>query len=147
MLKILQEMQDTKPPLVLNAKLHHFRGSIIALLFKEVGQVNVSSSLQSLSILLSQRQNILIQLTLDREPKSIMEQFKSLISSLPADFEVKLLDAYETDASTLLILQMNWESWARILNPEFKIIGIIFGTSLVNLPSPGYDVANENIHD
>lgn len=109
--------------------------------------MNVSSSLQSLSILLSQRQNILIQLTLDREPKSIMEQFKSLISSLPADFEVKLLDAYETDASTLLILQMNWESWARILNPEFKIIGIIFGTSLVNLPSPGYDVANENVHD
>lgn len=76
----------------------------------------------------------MVQLTLDGEPRTVVDQFKGVISSLPADFELKLLDAYETDASAFLILRMNWESWARIPNTELKITGIIMGPSLLNYP-------------
>lgn len=131
--KILQELQDNKPALAPNAKFHHFGGSVIALPFKEVDLANLS--LQNLSLSPSrQKQNIMVQLTLDGEPRTVVEQFKGVISSLPADFEVKLLDAYEADASALLILRTNWETWARIPSTELKIIGIIMGPSLLNYP-------------
>ena len=142
--RILQELQDNKPPLAPNAKLHHFGGSVIALPFKEVGLTNLS--FQNLSLSSSRRkQSIMVQLTLDGEPRTVVDQFKGVISSLPADFELKLLDAYETDASALLILRMNWESWARIPNTELKITGIIMGPSLLNYP-PTQLCGNENVH-
>lgn len=137
--KILQELQDTKPPLAPNAKLHHFGGSVIALPVKEVGQTNWPTSLQHLNLSSRKRQSILVQLTLDGEPRTVVEQFKGVLSYLPADFEIKLLDAYETDSLALVILRMNWETWGRLFDLDLKVIGIVIGPSLLNLQTPSHE--------
>ena len=136
---ILQELQDTKPPLAPNAKLHHFGGSVIALPLKEIGQAKLPSSLLHLNPSSRKRQSILVQLTLDGEPRTVVEQFRGVLSSLPADFEIKLLDAYETDSSALVILRMNWESWGRLFNLDLRVIGIVIGPSLLNLQTPSHE--------
>jgi hypothetical protein len=54
-----------------------------------------------------------VKLTLDGRCREAAKEFRDIIQQLPGDLTVTLVDAYETDASALILVRMSWQSWAR----------------------------------
>lgn len=119
-----------------NARFHNIGGiRPIALPFKRDPSSSVSpqAGLQQLSLSQPIRvQNILVELTLDGQPKQVTEQFKGVLASLPSGFRVNIVDAYETTASALFLLRMSWSTWARLsATVDFQVVDVITGPSLI----------------
>ncbi|KAJ5806819.1 hypothetical protein N7474_010411 [Penicillium riverlandense] len=134
---LLEEVQHLKPRGAPNARFHHIGGiRPIALPFKKDSASSISTQvgLQRLSLShLNRLQNVLVELTLDGQPKQISEQFKGVLASLPSGFQVNIVDAYETDASALFLLRMSWFTWARLsAMVDFRFVGVIIGSSLIH---------------
>lgn len=79
------------------------------------------------------QKHILVQLTLDGEPNAAIKTFKEAIAELPAEFQVKIADAYETSRSALVLVRMTWEAWAVLtMAIDLKFVGLIIGKSLIH---------------
>ncbi|KAJ5152749.1 uncharacterized protein N7482_009227 [Penicillium canariense] len=77
--------------------------------------------------------HILVSLTLDGRHKDATKEFTDAIQKLPGRLKITLVDAYETDASALILARMSLEVWATFSHHvDFDFVGIIIGPSLVH---------------
>ncbi|KAJ6172189.1 hypothetical protein N7470_001256 [Penicillium chermesinum] len=75
--------------------------------------------------------NVLVSLTLSGQHKEATKEFQRIIQNLPGHLGVTLVDAYETDASALVLARMSLEVWARLSHHlDLDYIGVIIGPSL-----------------
>lgn len=79
-------------------------------------------------------QHVLVQLTLAGPAKEVTTEFRRFVETLPIPFKLSIVDAFRTEKSALILVRMNWETWARIdavLDLE-PVIGVIIGRSLIH---------------
>ncbi|CAI7630664.1 unnamed protein product [Penicillium bialowiezense] len=84
-------------------------------------------------------QHVLVNLTLDgQRDTDTLESFSRAICYLPANMEVQIRDASESDTSIFLLLRMSWEAWAlwtSVVHLDF--VGVALGPALLPLlPKP-----------
>jgi hypothetical protein len=81
----------------------------------------------------SKQKHILVQLTLEGEHDEAIKAFKEVIAELPASFQIKIADAYESSRSALVLVRMTWEAWAILtMAMDMKFVGLIIGASLIH---------------
>ncbi|KAJ5804988.1 hypothetical protein N7474_010875 [Penicillium riverlandense] len=76
--------------------------------------------------------SVIVKLTLDGNAPNVTKDFKELLENLPSNFRAKIIEAYQTDASALVLVRMTMETWARMSAAvELEIVGVVMGTSLM----------------
>ncbi|KAJ5407706.1 hypothetical protein N7509_001589 [Penicillium cosmopolitanum] len=76
-------------------------------------------------------QHVLVKLTLTGPEAENIEDFENFIKRLPAPFHVRVVDAFKS-SSSLVIMRMRWETWARLSTVlDLEPIGAINGDSLL----------------
>ena len=82
---------------------------------------------------LSKPQNVLVELSVSGGSNDeVFRGFQELIRTLPPNFHVTIIDAYESSL-VQFILRMSWETFFRFKNAiELKVIGTVAGTSLLH---------------
>ena len=77
-------------------------------------------------------ESVLVELSIAGHPMQIIRQFKDVIMSLPAQFRVEIIDAYES-SSVLFILRMTQPTYLRLSSTvDFHLIGKVVGPSLIH---------------
>lgn len=131
---LFDEIQRQKPSNAPSARLVHLGGvKPIAIPFKERSSASIQLGLQQLSLSQTPRttQSVLVELSVSGTPTQILQQMKDTLGSLPAEFRVTIVDAYESN-SAMLILRMSWYTYARLSSAvDFHYIGPVVGPSLL----------------
>ncbi|KAJ5739037.1 hypothetical protein N7533_011821 [Penicillium manginii] len=77
-------------------------------------------------------QHVVVKLTLMGPEAESIAAFQHAMLRLPEPFHVRLIDAFKTDRSSLVIMRMRWQTWARLSTVlELKPMGVITGESLL----------------
>jgi hypothetical protein len=80
---------------------------------------------------------ILVKLTLGGECREATKEFCDVIKALPSTLKVTLVDAYQTDASALILVRMKLDVWARLCHGvDMEVVGFVIGPSLVHSAEP-----------
>jgi hypothetical protein len=75
---------------------------------------------------------VLIMLTLEGKATEVVRGFQKVIETMPAKFQIKITDAFETNASAGVFVRMTWEAFARLLSTvNMEPLLLIIGPSLV----------------
>jgi hypothetical protein len=112
---------------------YHGGARPIAIPFKGASSAYVQQALQNLSLVspAATTQSVLVELSIAGSPAQILEEFKDVIASLPAQFRVEIVDAYES-TSILFLLRMSQPAHLRLSSTlDFRFIGRIHGASLI----------------
>ncbi|KAJ5130567.1 uncharacterized protein N7515_006606 [Penicillium bovifimosum] len=110
-------------------------------------QSHLRRALGNLSLLSPEAttQSILVELSIAGTPAQILEEFKDIVASLPAQFRVEIVDAYES-TSVLFLLRMSQPAHLRLSSTlDFRTIEKIYGASLMRPASLPVLVAKENV--
>ncbi|KAJ5129819.1 uncharacterized protein N7515_005858 [Penicillium bovifimosum] len=84
----------------------------------------------------TQAKHVLVRLTLHGHSHEF-EEFKKAIEDLPDKMKVEVTDAYETDKSIFILLNMTWETWAMwTMAVDLEVVGITRGPSFVRQAPP-----------
>jgi hypothetical protein len=136
--ELFQRFQETKNPGTPNPQLSTLSGlaPIVIPLMKLPGpgsprpsQVPARTTLPD-----PDEQHVLVQLTLAGPAKEVTAEFRRFVETLPVPFKLSIVDAFQTTKSALILVRMNWETWARIdaaLDLE-PVMGVIIGRSLIH---------------
>lgn len=62
----------------------------------------------------SEPQNILVKLTRSGFSDENLANFQGFLLGTPEPFKIRLVDAYKTNQSVLLMMRVTWETWARM---------------------------------
>jgi hypothetical protein len=77
--------------------------------------------------------HVLVKLILNGHGHDALAQFKTAIQDLPDIMKVEVTDAYETDQSIFLLLNMSWESWVQwSMAADMEFVGVTCGPSLIH---------------
>lgn len=77
-------------------------------------------------------QHILVRLTLAGPESQNTAEFQKFVLGLPSPFHIRLVDAFKTDKSVLILARMRWQTWARISTVvDLDPIGVVTGDSLL----------------
>jgi hypothetical protein len=134
--KIFDELEKTRPLDAPKAQLSHLGGiGPIALGFK--ASSNSEPSLHATHLLslphTTRDKHVLLHLVLDGDSQIVTREFQKVIEMLPADMQASIVDAYETDASAIVLIRMNHFGWATLSAAvEFEMIGQVIGSSLIH---------------
>ncbi|KAJ5232533.1 hypothetical protein N7468_005489 [Penicillium chermesinum] len=131
---IFSEIERQKPSgLVPSCHLSVLGGSHpIALAFVKK-RTSTASRIPVATRVTDRDKNVLVSLTLSGQHKEATKEFQRIIQNLPGHLGVTLVDAYETDASALVLARMSLEVWARLSHHlDLDYIGVIIGPSLVH---------------
>jgi hypothetical protein len=85
--------------------------------------------------------HVLVMLTLEGKAAEVTRDFQKVIETMPAKFQMKMTDAFETNASAGVFVRMTWEAFARLLStvnmePLLPIIGpSLVGAQLREVPT------------
>ncbi|KAJ5550101.1 hypothetical protein N7535_001957 [Penicillium sp. DV-2018c] len=142
--EINREKPSGRPDGVLT---HHGGASPIAIPFKGTSSASVQRALRNLSLPSPEAttQCILVELSIAGSPAQILEEFKDIIASLPAQFPVEIVDAYQS-TSVLFLLRMSQPAHLRLSSTlDFRIIGRIHGASLIRPASLPVQKAKGNV--
>ena len=130
---LLQKLQDEKPPGAPNATIRHVGGTgrPISLPFKRI-----SSGLPPLQRLQigspNEVQEVLVKLSVAGPTKEAFDKFKDTLASLPSEFKVEIVDAFQS-RSVAFLLRMTWLTYSRLSSVvDFKFVDAIVGPSLVH---------------
>jgi hypothetical protein len=132
---IFAEVERQKPsPTTPTSQLSVLGGSYpIALPFKKGGVMSPTSRLPTAPGSNVRDKHILVSLTLDGRHKDATKEFCDTIQKLPGHLKITIVDAYETDASALVLARMSLEVWARFSHHfDFDFVGVIIGPSLIH---------------
>jgi hypothetical protein len=76
---------------------------------------------------------VLVKLALDGRCRETTKMFRDTIQQLPGNLTIALVDAYETDASALVLVRISWHVWVRFSEVrDLEVIGVIIGNSLMH---------------
>jgi len=132
---IFAEIERQKPdPTTPTSQLTALGGSHpIALPFKKGMVMSPTSRIPIAPRSNVRDKHILVSLTIDGRHKDATKGFCDAIQKLPGHLKVTLVDAYETDASALVLARMSLEVWATLSHHfDFDFVGVIIGPSLVH---------------
>jgi hypothetical protein len=132
--ELVAEVNREKTSGTPDAQLTYHRGTRpIAIPFKGTSSASVQQELQNLSLLspAATTESVLVELSIAGSPAQILQQFKDVIASFPAQFRVEIIDAYES-TSVLFLLRMSRPTYLRLSSTvDFRFIGKIDGPSLI----------------
>jgi hypothetical protein len=129
---IFAELERERPKTAPVPQLKHLGGSSpIALRFKvPQGSSSSLSVRQSMRPYNKKEKHVLVHLVLDRDCQVATNEFRKVIETLPTNFQVTMVEAFETSASTLVIIRMDYFSWATLSAAiDFGVIGEVMGPS------------------
>ncbi|KAJ5153654.1 uncharacterized protein N7500_009093 [Penicillium coprophilum] len=71
---------------------------------------------------------VLIMLILEGRATGVVRDFQRVLETMPAKFQMKITDAFETNASASVFVRMTWEAFARFLStidmePLLPVVG------------------------
>ncbi|KAJ5610581.1 hypothetical protein N7510_007300 [Penicillium lagena] len=148
--ELVTEVNREKPSAAPAAQLT-FHGGVrpIAIPFKGTSSASAQQGLRNLTLSSPEATSasVLVKLSIAGPPVQILEQFKGVITSLPAQFGVEIIDAYESN-SVVLLLRMSRPTYLRLSSTiDFHFIENIVGPSLVRSGAPSLPIlmAKENI--
>ncbi|KAJ5125005.1 uncharacterized protein N7515_008830 [Penicillium bovifimosum] len=78
------------------------------------------------------QKHVLVKLTLEGQ-RDAVDSFSKAVRSLPANMQVEICSAFETDASIFFIMQMSWEGWllwTSVIHLDF--VGVTLGSDLLH---------------
>ncbi|KAJ5098844.1 hypothetical protein N7532_005845 [Penicillium argentinense] len=76
-------------------------------------------------------ESILVELTIPGAHSQVLEEFKDVIAALPAQFQVEIVDAYQSRSVLLLLRMSEVTYWRLSAGVDFHLIGRISGPSLI----------------
>lgn len=92
-------------------------------------------------------QHVVVRLTLTGPEAENMGDLQDWIMRMPTPFHVRLIDAFKTTNSSLVLMRMEWQTWARLstvldLDPICVITGesLLRRSILVDIPALGEEV-------
>ncbi|KAJ5098845.1 hypothetical protein N7532_005846 [Penicillium argentinense] len=94
----------------------------------------------------TEQQNVVVKLILTGPEENAITEFLKMINELPEPFKIKLIDAFKTDRSVLVLARMTWQTWASLSTAlVIPPIGVAIGESLIRQPAPEMRHRDENI--
>ncbi|KAJ5371709.1 hypothetical protein N7517_003715 [Penicillium concentricum] len=75
---------------------------------------------------------VLVMLILEGKATDVVRDFQNVIERMPAKFQMKITDAFETNASASVFVRMTWEAFARLLSTvDMEPLLPVVGPSLI----------------
>ncbi|CAG8897742.1 unnamed protein product [Penicillium egyptiacum] len=76
---------------------------------------------------------VLVMLILEGKATEVVREFQNVIETMPGKFQIKITEAFETNASAGVFVRMTWEAFARLLSTvNMEPLLPIVGPSLVS---------------
>ncbi|KAJ5773280.1 hypothetical protein N7457_008176 [Penicillium paradoxum] len=132
---LFQEIQRQKPRTTPSAIMETLSGTQpINLIFKDHTAPSRIPRLSSHT----KAVHVLVKLTLHGQSQvpghsELLPSFQTAIRELPANMQVDVMDAYETDQSVFFLMGLSWEAWSLwTMVAHFDFIGITLGPSLMD---------------